>query len=727
MKRFLPLLLLAAACHKGNPTHVLVYHEPFAGRQDSAHVLQALLALRPTPGFTFDTTTDATLLNDTTLAYYTTVLFLDADGDRLPFLSRVALQRYLEAGGGFVRVGRYGDMTYDWDWYRRLIAGDHPYGKRVFNMDTDGGDSVRMGLRQVTDAGGDVDYRLATTPYPPAESHFRKVALMTGEMFEPTELTVLPNLDILYTQRRGEIMLYKNATHTLKQVGYLGVYFKTTKPGVNVEEGLLGLCKDPDFAENHWVYMYYSALDSPMNRLSRFTFAGDTIDPASEKVILTVHTTRDICCHTGGSIAFSHEGLLFVSTGDNSTPFDEAGQRYVSNSFAPLNTLPGHEQYDAERSAGNANDLRGKILRIRVHKDGSYSIPDGNLFPPGTPKTRPEIYVMGDRNPYRISVDQENGFLYWGEVGPDAQADSLSTRGPRGYDEVNQARRAGNFGWPFFVGNNQPYHAYNYATGEHGQAFDPQHPRNTSPNNTGITDLPPAQPAMIWYPYANSPEFPEVGNGGRTAMAGPVYHYDEYPEATRYPKYYDGKFFLYEWIRGWMKAATLSPQGDFLGMEPFMPHMPMHNTIDIEVGPDGRFYLLEYGTAWFAKNADAGLYRIDYIPGDQTETETAEATDTAQANASPVVRTGRALVQSLDCKSCHQEANKSIGPSFEMVSEKYAGHKDVEAYLTHKVMTGGGGVWGDVVMSAHPDINKDDLHKIIQYILALSDQKKAHP
>ncbi len=70
----------------------------------------------------------------------------------------------------------------------------------------------------------------------------------------------------------------------------------------------------------------------------------------------------------------------------------------------------------------------------------------------------------GNRNPYRISVDQKNGFLYWGEVGPDANVDSLEKRGPRGYDEVNQARKAGFFGWPLFVGNNYPYHDYDYGS-----------------------------------------------------------------------------------------------------------------------------------------------------------------------------------------------------------------------------------------------------------------------
>ena len=65
------------------------------------------------------------------------------------------------------------------------------------------------------------------------------------------------------------------------------------------------------------------------------------------------------------------------------------------------------------------NDLRGKILRIHPEPDGTYTIPAGNLFPPGTPGTRPEIYTMGHRNPWRVSVDSRTGYVYWGEVGPD--------------------------------------------------------------------------------------------------------------------------------------------------------------------------------------------------------------------------------------------------------------------------------------------------------------------
>ncbi|MFL5786931.1 MAG: ThuA domain-containing protein, partial [Flavisolibacter sp.] len=408
-----------------------------------------------------------------------------------------------------------------------------------------------------------LDYSKARTQDPPEDDRFVKTQLSQGEFYEPTEMTILPNLDILIIQRRGEIMLYKHDSKKVKQAGFFNVYYKTAVPGVNAEEGMLGLAKDPDFAKNNFVYIYYSPADSSVNRLSRFTFKNDTLDKNTEKVILEVKSQRDICCHTGGSIAFGPDKLLYFSAGDNSTPFDEKGAKYVNSGFAPLNDLPGHMQYDARRSAGNTNDLRGKIMRIRVKADGSYEIPEGNLFPKGMDKTRPEIYVMGNRNPYRISVDQKNSYLYWGEVGPDANNDSLDTRGPRGYDEVNQARKAGYFGWPLFVGNNFPYKEFDYATGKSGASFDPLHPVNNSRNNTGLKDLPPAQPAFIWYPYAVSTDFPEVGTGGRNAMAGPVYYTDMFPKDTRLPDYYNGKLIIYEWMRGWMKAVTMLPNGDF--------------------------------------------------------------------------------------------------------------------------------------------------------------------
>src|SRR6185369_16762227 len=181
----------------------------------------------------------------------------------------------------------------------------------------------------------------------------------------------------------------------------------------------------------------------------------------------------------------------------------------------------------------------------------------------GEAQTRPEIFVMGNRNPFRISVDKESGFLYWGEVGPDANnADSL--KGPAAQDEIGQARKAGNFGWPYFVGDNKAYYHWDFAANKQGPLFNAEKPVNNSPNNTGLHELPSAQKAFIWYPYGESKEFPLVGTGGRTAMAGPVFYSDDFKKATRaFPAYYDGKLFAYEWMRGWIMSVTMDNEGNY--------------------------------------------------------------------------------------------------------------------------------------------------------------------
>ncbi len=739
--------LFTISCRPKRPgtPHVLIYTQ-MANGPETAAMAQAIQQLGDINHFIIQVTDTGNLFTDDSLKNYAAVMFLNRSGLKLGYRERIALERFMQAGGGFAGLHPTA-RTFNWRWYGRMIGSEGDTGVSFIHQKYDGGrasytcDSLTVKkvsdqavlkniLNEIEYAIGHfepLDYSKVTIPYPPSENHFSKQILVQDHFFEPTEMTILPNLDILVLQRRGEIMLYKQDTRTVKQAGFLKVYFKAKAKGVNAEEGMLGLSKDPNFKNNHWIYIYYSPADSSVNRLSRFNFENDTVINSSEKVILEVKSQREICCHTGGSIAFGPDSLLYFSAGDNSTPFDESGQPFVNHGYGPLNSAPGHEQYDAERSSGNSNDLRGKIMRIRVHENGSYEIPQGNLFAPGTPKTRPEIYVMGNRNPYRISVDQKNSNLYWGEVGPDASNDSFATRGPRGYDEINQARKAGYFGWPFFVGNNYAYRQYNYLTGVSGPAFDPAKPENHSPNNTGIIELPPANPAFIWYPYAVSPEFPELGTGGRNAMAGPVYYTDMYPAATRYPEYYNGKLFIYDWIRGWIKVVTLQPNGDFEQMEPFMPHIKLHNCIDMEAGPDGRLYLLEYGTAWFQKNPDAGLSRIDYseVPSSIAIPETTGADTSASAHGK--YASGYALTQVLDCKSCHKENSASIGPSFVRVAEKYAGDKKATVYLSEKIVKGGSGVWGDVAMSAHPDLQQKDLKQIIQYILSLKPKASQKP
>lgn len=757
--------------------------------------------------------------------------------------------------------GENGD-THPFAWYHEFDGGrafytgaghtDATYSEDLFLNHLLGGITYAIGANE------QLDYTKASSQIPPEVDRFSKITLVDGEFFEPTEMTVLPNGDVLIAQRRGEVVLYSEATKELTEVAKLDVYCKTLDtPGVNAEEGLMGIQKDPDFATNNWVYLYYAPTGAELiNRLSRFKFMDGVFDINTEQVILDVESQREICCHTGGSIAFGPDNLLYLSTGDNSTPFNEKGVKYVNNGYAPLNDLPGHEQYDARRSSGNTNDLRGKILRIKVKGDGSYDIPEGNLFPVGMERTRPEIYTMGHRNPYRISVDSKRGYVYWGDVGPDARADSLATRGPMGYDEMNQAREAGNFGWPLFIGDNKPYRAYNYETGESGDAFDPEKPINNSQFNTGLTELPKAMPAYAFYPYTASQDFPQLGTGGRNAMAGPTYYSDLYEGNEKLPSYYDGKVIIYDWMRGWMKAIHLNEDGSYSKMEPFASDISMNNLIDMEVGPNGKIYLLEYGSGWFSKNADSGLGYIEYNGGNRpplidqlivdktsgqfplTVTATVNARDrendsmtyiwdlgngevkettepqisysykkagdyrirvevkdtageSAKSNAVSIVAgnsrpevtidiiggntsffvpgqeveyavnvtdtdsntpileenifvsvdylegmdkaamsaghqqvsaevTGKALTQSLDCKTCHKELEASIGPNYTEIAQKYKRQRDAIAYLKKKIVSGGTGVWGEVMMPAHPDISSEESWQIAMYIKSLA-------
>ncbi len=457
-----------------------------------------------------------------------------------------------------------------------------------------------------------LDYSKAKTIPVPEESRFVQQILATN-LDEPMELVVFNNEKILFVERKGGIKMYNHETEELKMIAKMKIH-------TEFEDGLLGLAKDPNFDKNRWIYLFYSPLGEEWKQhVSRFDFYldKDSIDFGSEKVLLEIPTQRETCCHSGGSLEFGPNGNLFISTGDDTNPFNMKELTYNSQGFAPQNELEGWSSWDAQRSSGNSMDLRGAVLRITPTDDGGYTIPDGNLFPKDGTEGRPEIYAKGCRNPFRIAIDQRRGWLYWGDVGPDAGNDSTH-RGPRGYDEVNQAKKAGYFGWPYFVGNNYPYKDYDYATGESAEQFwDPERPVNRSPNNTGVEVLPPAQPAFIWYPYAESPDFSLVGKGGRNAMAGPTYYYDDYSGENKLPKYYDGKFIHYDWIRGWMMAITLGEEGNFEKMEPFLSSFEFSNPIDIEMADDGSMYVLEYGTGWFTQNPDAKLSRIDFTAGNR--------------------------------------------------------------------------------------------------------------
>ncbi len=499
---------------------------------------------------------------------------------------------------------------------------------------------------------------------------FRKVILeadtqadgkFIDSLKDPMELAVAPDGRVFYAQRDGTVKMIKPGAKEGIVIAKLDVF-------TGLEDGMLGITLDPNFEKNNWVYLNRSMPPTTTNavtggkagiiRVARFTLAGEKLDLASEKTIIEIPTQREQCCHVGGSIAFDGKGNLLVAVGDNTNPFDSDG-------FSPSDSRPGRSPWDAQKSSANPNALTGKVLRVTPKIEGGYDIPSGNLFKPGTAGTRPEIYAMGTRNSFRVSADQKTGYVYWGDVGPDAGGPS-EKRGPAGFDEINQARTAGFFGWPYFVADNKPYakidfaaradnkkakeaydkavkakEAYDKAVKEkktplslplplppkptdwlasgEPQLYDALKPVNDSANNTGLRQLPSAQPAFIYYPPGQSTRFPAVGSGGRTAMAGPVYYFDEKLQSPhKLPKEFDRTLFIYEWSRNWIISVKLDENHNIAkkadgspAMERFCPNMTFKRPMDLELGADGCLYLIEFGTAW-GNNKDTQIVRIEH-------------------------------------------------------------------------------------------------------------------
>jgi len=672
--------VLLTGCSRGPDRILVFSHTAEYRHQHIPTAKGVLQSLGAELAIEVDTTENPLDFNDENLAQYDAVVFLSTTGDVLPYDQQVAFQRFIQRGGGYLGIHAASDTEYNWPWYGQLVGGyftdhpapqdatlnvlqpDHPvvshlparwtrfdewYNIRFVNSDItplieidettydpgndisdgdshplvwyhhfDGGRSLYIQPGHVMDAWSEPAYLQMVqagmawvvsddgrpdmdASLSPDERDF-DIEVLTSNLNEPMELAPLPDGRVLFIERPGAVHLVDPTTGSDEIINEIEVAY-------GLEDGLVGLTVDPDFEDNGWVYLYHSPVDTSVNRLSRFTFDGKRLDPGSEAVLLDVRTQRDTCCHAGGSLTFGPDGNLFLSTGDNVNPFE-------ADRYAPIDERPGRAPYDAQGTSANSQDLRGKILRIRPEADGTYSIPEGNLFEDPA-EGRPEIYTMGHRNPFRISVDSRTGYLYWGDIGPDApEPDSI--RGPRGYDEVNQARSAGNFGWPYFLADNRAYADWDFEAQHSKGWFDPAAPLNDSPNNTGTMVLPPAQPAFIWYPYAHSTEFPLMDREGfktasRSAMAGPVYHASDI-ESPSFPAYFEDRLFVHEWERRKLLVVTMKENGDYWYMEEFLPSHTWVRPMDMAFGPDGALYVLEYGEAWNTRNENATLTRITY-------------------------------------------------------------------------------------------------------------------
>ncbi|MFD1047985.1 PQQ-dependent sugar dehydrogenase, partial [Kibdelosporangium lantanae] len=431
----------------------------------------------------------------------------------------------------------------------------------------------------------------------PPDSKFQKVTLHT-ETSNPMALDIAPDGRVFYIDRLGDVKVVKpNGATSL--AAHLNVFTAN-------ESGGLGIALDPAFPTNPWVYMYYSPNSANVDRLGRFNVSGDTIDLSSEKVVMDVPVQRQECCHHGAGMVFDKKnGNLWLSVGDNTNPF-------ASDGYAPLDQRSGRAYWDSQRTAGNTNSLSGKVLRIHPETNGTYTIPSGNLFAPGTANTKPEIYMMGERNPFRMGIDPKTGYPLVANYGPDAGS-ANPNRGPQNTVEWDVLSAPGNAGWPYCIGPNQAYNQFDFATNTSGAKFDcAGGPTNNSPNNTGLKKLPAAIPAKIWYHYQSDPQnFPQLSGGA--PMAGPVYRYDPNLNSTRkWPVDYDGRAIFAEWNNSTMFSFQLDSTGtNVTSIDRLLPSVTFNRPMDFKFGPDGALYMVEWGTGYGGGNADAAIVRID--------------------------------------------------------------------------------------------------------------------
>jgi glucose/arabinose dehydrogenase/type 1 glutamine amidotransferase len=432
---------------------------------------------------------------------------------------------------------------------------------------------------------------------------------------------------------------------------------------VKDEEGLVGIVLDPKFEQNGWVYVYWmphKSIDRDkrigQRTVSRFTYdaASQSIDQGTRKDLLHWDTQIHSCCHAGGGMTFDKHGNLYIGSGDNNSSGGSSG--YSGNNWTQ--DYKGVSFQDARRTAGNTNDLNGKIIRIHPESDGTYTVPEGNLFTgkeEGGGKTRPEIYVMGVRNIARIAWDPVNDWLTAAWVGPDAAGPNPEL-GPAKYETATIITSAGNQGWPYCMGNKQSYRDRssvdaNVLTGW----YDCDHLKNTSPRNTGLVDIPPARDNMIWYsPQGGGPVYPKrddgsglptykagdetftqpyLRGGGQAIMNGPTYHRSQVDtnSGVAWPAYWDNKWFIGDESNANNRVAvTVDPKNvkdqrppafaeDLRSIiQPGSGGTQLQSWMDAKFGPDGALYMLDYAGGFFSLHPNQKLIRITYQGGAAT-------------------------------------------------------------------------------------------------------------
>jgi glucose/arabinose dehydrogenase len=229
---------------------------------------------------------------------------------------------------------------------------------------------------------------------------------------------------LFVVEQQGIIRVFENNPNVSNSSIFLDIIGRVLDSGN--EQGLLGLAFHPDYVNNGYFYVNYTATSPNRTVISRFKVSEQDSNIAiADSELVLLEFNQPYSNHNGGQIAFGpNDGYLYIGTGD------------------------GGSYGDPECNAQNRTTLLGAILRIDVNGTsslGNYSIPADNPFYNNSQGFREEIYAYGLRNPWRFSFDPLTGWLWAADVGQGL------------WEEVDLIVNGGNYGWSIFEGN----HCYN--------------------------------------------------------------------------------------------------------------------------------------------------------------------------------------------------------------------------------------------------------------------------
>lgn len=238
---------------------------------------------------------------------------------------------------------------------------------------------------------------------------------ITAGLTNPVFLTQpLDDGRIFVVEQGGRIRVIQDGV--LKATPFLDISGRVL---FNGEEGLLSVAFNPQYATNHFFYVYFTTQTTGDIRIERFTATNaDVADPATSKLILTVDHSQQPN-HNGGLLTFGPDGMLYAGLGD------------------------GGGSGDLLMNGQNFNALLGSLLRLNVNVDPApYLIPPDNPFV-NQANHRGEIWAKGLRNPWRYAFDPPTGLLYIADVGQDLHEEV----------DVQPAAAGGlNYGWNVMEG-----------------------------------------------------------------------------------------------------------------------------------------------------------------------------------------------------------------------------------------------------------------------------------